>query len=76
MSVRSRHAIEPESALPTYLAEADRILAAALAEFQGETAAVQVTPYEPLRWFPLPCEVLRELAGGGPPPPSLVLAGR
>lgn len=66
MEYRSRHATEPETALPGYLAEADRLLAAALAEYS--TAPAPCTPetatrFEGLRWFPLPGEAWAELTG-------------
>ncbi len=65
MEVRSRHATEPESALPAYLEEADRILADALASYASPVMEVAppVTTYEDLRWFPLPGEILAELRG-------------
>jgi selenocysteine lyase/cysteine desulfurase len=67
MEYRSRHATEPESALAGYLAEADRILAEAVAGYVGQVLPVQQTDYEALRWFPLPHEVLGELNGTSGP---------
>ena len=76
MSVRSRHATEPESALPTYIAEADRIVEEAVRAFEQEQPQEQHTAYDRLRWFPLPAEVLRELASGTQVDPAFVLEGR
>jgi selenocysteine lyase/cysteine desulfurase len=64
LEYRSRHATEPESALPDYLERARRILTSAKPgrrriedpEFDAE--------FEALRWFPLPGEVQRELISG------------
>ncbi len=56
MEYRSRHATEPESALPGHLEEARRTLAAA-----GVPPSVEDAPrtddFEALRWFPLPGEI-------------------
>ncbi len=69
---RSRHATEPESVLPTYLAEARR-----LADELRTTAGTMVIDdpvlppnAERLRWFPMPGEVVRELRGETVPAPS------
>ena len=67
LEFRSRHSTEPEWALAGYVSDAERILAAAEAEFQ----AAPPLPGEPvldaaierLRWFPLPAEVLCKLQG-------------
>lgn len=63
LAFRSRHATEPEWALPTYLEEARRIIDEASAD--SSTLAVEDPPrnadFEHLRWFPLPSEALREL---------------
>jgi selenocysteine lyase/cysteine desulfurase len=65
MEYRSRHATEPEWALPGYLDEARRIIAATSDEFR--TLRIEELPrtpdFEQLRWFPLPSEVLEELRG-------------
>ena len=58
MQVRTRRLTEPEWVLPTYLDEADRLLAA-LADGHGATALPGPVPprsadFETLRWFPLP----------------------
>lgn len=75
MAYRSRHATEPEAALPGYLAEADRVLAGALAAYPDEHVAVETTAFEALRWFVLPSEALRELTGGGSAsPPAFTLS--
>ncbi|MBV8756033.1 MAG: aminotransferase class V-fold PLP-dependent enzyme, partial [Deltaproteobacteria bacterium] len=65
MEYRSRHATEPEWALPGYLEDARRIIAAATDEFRTmELEEAPRTPdFEELRWFPLPSEVLDELRG-------------
>ena len=78
MAYRSRHATEPESALPGYLAEADRVLASALAAYPAEELTDETTPFEALRWFVLPSEALRELTGRGSesaPPRTLAATG-
>jgi selenocysteine lyase/cysteine desulfurase len=65
LAYRSRHAHEPEWALPNYLEEARRIIAASPAEFQKlelEEAPLNAD-FEELRWFPLPSEALSELRG-------------
>jgi len=69
MEYRSRHATEPESALQTYVEDARRIVADAVASFAGLAAPGDALPnddFEHLRWFPLPAEILAELQGGGP----------
>jgi selenocysteine lyase/cysteine desulfurase len=65
ISYRSRHATEPEWALPNYLEEARRIIAAATEEFRTCDVVDPVcTPdFEELRWFPLPSEVIAEIRG-------------
>ncbi|MEQ1505332.1 MAG: aminotransferase class V-fold PLP-dependent enzyme [Myxococcota bacterium] len=72
MEYRSRRATEPESALAGYLDDADRILAAAVAEYPALPKAAYVSDpaFEALRWFPLPHEVVDELVGRAPPPPA------
>jgi selenocysteine lyase/cysteine desulfurase len=68
MEYRSRHATEPESALAGYLAEADRVLAGALAAYPYEPTPPHASTFESVRWFPLPDEALRELTGRAAPP--------
>ena len=71
----SRHASEPEAALPGYLDDARRVIAATQAEYVGlELTARQLTPdFEDLRWFPLPWEVLAELRGHDQTVPPIAL---
>ena len=69
LEYRSRHATEPETALPAFLKEARRILAAAKPE-RPRIEDPQFTPeFEALRWFPLPGEIQQELrlAAGSDP---------
>jgi selenocysteine lyase/cysteine desulfurase len=79
MRYRTRRRIAPESDLPGYLAAADRIVAAAaeaamhLPLAAGDAASLPAS-VEFLRWFPLPEEVARELAGGAAPASHRVLA--
>jgi selenocysteine lyase/cysteine desulfurase len=65
MEYRSRHSTEPEWALPNYIDDAKKIIAATTDEFRTleieEVARTQ--DFEELRWFPLPSEVLQELRG-------------
>jgi selenocysteine lyase/cysteine desulfurase len=65
MEYRSRHATEPEWALPGYIEEARKIIAASTEEFR--TLTIEEMPrtadFEELRWFPLPSEILAELRG-------------
>ena len=65
LSWRSRHASEPESVLPSYLVEAERIFQQAGERFKtleiGDTR--EKTAFEALRWFPLPGEALSLLRG-------------
>ena len=67
LEFRSRHSTEPEWVLSGYLADAERIVEAALGEFQSAPPLVDEPAIEPaidrLRWFPLPAEVLCELQG-------------
>jgi selenocysteine lyase/cysteine desulfurase len=53
LEYRARHATEPEWALPSYLDEARRILAAEPCESSG-TRPTLSQDFEHLRWFPLP----------------------
>jgi selenocysteine lyase/cysteine desulfurase len=68
MEYRSRHATEPEDALPGYLDEARRIIDEAVAGSRT-TPPLDDPPltgdFEHLRWFALPGEVLAELQGKG-----------
>jgi selenocysteine lyase/cysteine desulfurase len=68
MEYRSRHATEPEDALPGYVDEARRIIAE-VSESPTIAAAAEDPPltadFELLRWFTLPSEVLLELQGKG-----------
>ena len=75
LEFRSRHASEPEAALPGYLDDARRIIAATAAEYAGlELPERPMTQdFEELRWFPLPGEVLAELRGHGGSVPSILL---
>jgi len=77
MEYRSRHATEPEWALPGYIEDAKKIIAAAEAEFR--TLEVKdperTADFEELRWFPLPSEVVAELRGGTPTSRSPKLHG-
>ena len=73
MEYRSRHATEPEGALPGYLDDARRLFERARqgAPLEEEplrcAAGCDLEPtadFEALRWFPLPHEIRTELAGG------------
>ena len=67
LEYRSRHATEPEWALPTYLDEARRAIAEASARYFHEPMPKDPTltaGFEELRWFPLPGEAWRELTLG------------
>ncbi len=72
LAYRSRHASEPEWALPNYLEEARRLIAASSDRFRS--LALQDPPrnadFEELRWFPLPGEALSEMRGDQPHQPS------
>jgi len=58
MEYRSRHATEPEAALPAYLEEARAILTAAGHRTKDDVQSYALNAdYEELRWFPLPEEV-------------------
>jgi len=72
MEYRARHATEPEWALPGYLDEARRIIAATAEEFQELRLddPPRTPDFEELRWFPLPSEVLDELRDGNSGCPS------
>jgi hypothetical protein len=65
MEYRSRHATEPEWALPGYLDEARKIIAGVADELRH--TQIEELPrtkdFDELRWFPLPSEVLEELRG-------------
>lgn len=68
MEYRSRHATEPEAALAGYLDEARRMIeertaAAVAAPAVAEDETPRTADFESLRWFPLPAEIVAELAG-------------
>jgi selenocysteine lyase/cysteine desulfurase len=65
MEYRSRHSTEPEWALPGYIEEAKKIIAATTEEFRTLTLEdpARTSDFEELRWFPLPAEVLEEIRG-------------
>jgi hypothetical protein len=75
MEYRSRHATEPEWALPGYLDEARKIIAAASEELRTQTVEdpVRTADFEELRWFPLPSEVIAEIRGDDAAQPHNVL---
>ena len=75
MEYRSRHATEPEWALPGYVEEARRIVAGVADELRDLSIAETPTTkdFDDLRWFPLPSEVLAELRGEGAIAPSATL---
>jgi hypothetical protein len=69
LEYRSRHATEPEDVLSSYLDEARRILKEAEGESPrvgGAAEPVLSEHFERLRWFPLPSEIVSELAGRVP----------
>jgi selenocysteine lyase/cysteine desulfurase len=70
LEYRSRHATEPEWVLASYLEDAKRIVDDAEREYRT-AASLGDEPIpadlEPLRWFPMPEEILAELATGEPP---------
>jgi selenocysteine lyase/cysteine desulfurase len=70
LEFRSRHSTEPEWVLAGYVSEAERIVEAAVSEFQTAPPLVDDPAIDPaidrLRWFPLPAEVLCELQGREP----------
>ena len=69
MEYRSRHATEPEWALPGYLDEAQadhRGAARGVPARCRSTNPARTRDFEELRWFPLPSEALAELRGGAP----------
>jgi selenocysteine lyase/cysteine desulfurase len=65
LECRTRHATEPEAALPGYLDDARRIIAAMADELGGLVIddPPRTPDFEELRWFPLPGEVVAELRG-------------
>jgi selenocysteine lyase/cysteine desulfurase len=69
----SRHSSLPEEALAAALEDAERIVAAALAAYQGESIADPPLEehFECLRWFQLPGEALAELQGEAPANPRV-----
>ena len=62
MEYRQRRATEPEWVLSSYLDQAKEILTRAELAL-GAQPEEQPTPFEPVRWFPLPREVLAQLQG-------------
>ncbi len=72
LAYRSRHASEPEWALPNYLEEARRIITASADKFRSLELKdpPRNADFEELRWFPLPGEALAELRGDEPHRPS------
>jgi selenocysteine lyase/cysteine desulfurase len=75
LECRTRHATEPEGALPGYLDDARRLIARVSDDLRD--LAIEDPPrtgdFEELRWFPLPGEVLAELRAGRPAPTAEVL---
>jgi selenocysteine lyase/cysteine desulfurase len=69
LEYRTRHAIEPEWALPSYLSDAQAAVDAAVATYSHLriTDPPLADDVEALRWFPLPAEILAELNGGETP---------
>ncbi len=65
MEYRSRHATEPEWALPGYLDEAKQVIASVTDEVRTLEVVdpVRTADFEELRWFPLPSEVVAEIRG-------------
>lgn len=59
MNYRSRHIVDPESVLPSYLESAKQIVEEAMRGRNGTNADCQpLSPdFESLRWFPLPHEI-------------------
>jgi selenocysteine lyase/cysteine desulfurase len=80
MEYRSLHATEPEWALESYLKDAERIVADAETELRGaapwEDDPALPADLEPLRWFPLPFEIAREMQGMAPPSCTLKIGGQ
>jgi selenocysteine lyase/cysteine desulfurase len=75
LEYRSRHATEPEWALPNYLDDARRIIAAATEECRTLEVVdpARTQDFEELRWFPLPSEVVAEIRGDEHAAPAGVL---
>jgi selenocysteine lyase/cysteine desulfurase len=70
MEYRSRHATEPEDALPGYLDDARKIIQEASSAAAGAAAlddAPLTEDFEHLRWFALPSEAQAELQGKAGP---------
>ncbi len=68
LEFRTRRATEPESALPGYLEEAEKVFAGAGERAKGSQLApgpAMSEGFRRLRWFPLPGEALAELQGLG-----------
>jgi selenocysteine lyase/cysteine desulfurase len=66
LEYRSRHATEPEWALPNYITEAKQIIATATTELRTLDVSDPPTTkdFEELRWFPLPSEIVAQIRGG------------
>ncbi|MGH3023240.1 MAG: aminotransferase class V-fold PLP-dependent enzyme [Gaiellaceae bacterium] len=63
LGVPPRPAGEPESVLPGYLTEARRIIREAEKAPRVPAPEPRTTPFERIRWFPLPGEALAQLHG-------------
>ncbi len=65
LAYRARHVTEPEWALQSYIEDAHRIVAEALAGYPTLELGDPPLPEaaEALRWFPTPAEILAELTG-------------
>jgi len=61
LEFRSRHAIEPEHVLASYLDDARRILDEAATDLPPVQDPPRSSDFEHLRWFPMPAEIAREL---------------
>ncbi|MCO4745696.1 MAG: aminotransferase class V-fold PLP-dependent enzyme [Proteobacteria bacterium] len=72
LDFRSKHATEPEWVLKQHLSDARELLASLGGE---QTAPSQETPFESLRWFPLPSDGADELNGLGAWSPLRPLPG-
>ena len=76
MAYRSEHATAPESDLASYVAAAERIVAAITSDAPAPPPAEGLAAeLEHLRWFPLPSEIWRELHGEAQAPPASDLIG-
>ncbi|HQY64091.1 MAG: aminotransferase class V-fold PLP-dependent enzyme [Myxococcales bacterium] len=75
LTYRAQRATEPEWALRAYLAEAQRVVAEVEREADRLEIEDPIMPAdaEPLRWFPLPSDIKRELVGEPEGPISMRL---